>query len=205
MPLLIIGTDTDIGKTTIAAWLCLHLGAAYFKPIQSGSRLHSDTACVADWSRAKTYPENFCLQEPLSPHAAAAIDGITIELSKIALPKDSNLIVEGAGGLMVPLAPGILQLELFARWNLPTVIVAKSGLGTLNHTLMTVDILRRHGQNIVGVILNGPPNESNQEAIETFGQVPVLTTFPPLETISYETLAATPLPTKAASLFRQHL
>lgn len=188
--LFVTGTDTDAGKTVISALLTLALDAHYWKPIQSGVNTDSDTRDVQSLTglpQERFLPEAYRLTEPLSPHEAAAIDGVRIDLDAItlpALPQDAPLVVEGAGGLMVPLNDKALMLDLITRLGLPVVVVARSGLGTINHTLLTLAALRAAGAKIAGVIMNGPPHPANADAIAHFGRVPVLAQVPMLGDLS---------------------
>lgn len=188
--LFVTGTDTDAGKTVISALLTLALDAHYWKPIQSGVNEDSDTRDVQSLTglpQERFLPEAYRLTEPLSPHEAAAIDGVRIDLNAItppALPQDAPLVVEGAGGLMVPLNDKALMLDLITRLGLPVVVVARSGLGTINHTLLTLAALRAAGAEVAGVIMNGPPHPANADAIAHFGRVPVLAQVPMLGDLS---------------------
>jgi len=187
--IFVTGTDTGVGKTVASAVLMTGLEADYWKPIQCGSTTPTDR----EWVREQTglppdrfHPETYTLTQPLSPHAAAELDGVRIELSDFELPRASEsrpLIVEGAGGIMVPLNGSQLMIDLMKALGLPVVLVARSTLGTINHTLMSLDQLRRAGLGVPGVILNGPRNEVNREAIERFGGVRTLGWIPPLAKI----------------------
>jgi dethiobiotin synthetase len=119
-------------------------------------------------------PEAYCLRAPLSPHEAARHEGVRIEMDRLALPARQRLVVEGAGGVMVPLDDEHLMIDLIAVLALPALVVARSELGTINHTLLTLDQLRRRDCPILGVVVNGPPNEANCRAIADYGQVRVL-------------------------------
>ncbi|MYC72585.1 MAG: dethiobiotin synthase, partial [Gemmatimonadetes bacterium] len=119
-------------------------------------------------------PETYRLRAPLSPHEAARREGVQIEMSRFALPKQERLIVEGAGGVMVPLDDRHLMVDLMVALGLPVLVVARSELGTINHTLLTLDQLRRRGCPLLGVVVNGPPNPANCQAIAHYGEVPVL-------------------------------
>ena len=157
--LFVTGTDTGVGKSYVAALLAAGLEAAYWKPVQSG--VDAD----ADWVRRVTglpaervLPETYRLREPLSPHEAARREGVQIKMSRFALPEQKRLIVEGAGGVMVPLDDRHLMVDLMAALGLPVLVVARSELGTINHTLLTLDQLRRRGCPLLGVVVNGPSN-----------------------------------------------
>ncbi|MDR3614662.1 MAG: dethiobiotin synthase [Candidatus Obscuribacterales bacterium] len=189
----VTGTDTNTGKTFVSAMLMLGLKSHYWKPIQSGIAEGSDT----DWIRKITelpdeyfFKERYLLNEPLSPHAAALIDGVKIELNAITAPgpSDQSLIIEGAGGVMVPINDQHMMLDVIKKLALPAILVCRSGLGTINHSLLTINCLRQAGVGIAGVIMNGPLNESNRAAIENYGQVPVLAEIEPIENVSRRSL-----------------
>lgn len=175
----VTGTDTDVGKSVVCAMLMAGLDAVYWKPVQSGLADGTDT----DWIRQITglpgsrfFPETWRLTRPMSPHAAAAHDGVRIDLSDFRLPgagEASHMIVEGAGGVMVPLNERDLMLDLIRHLALPVLLVARSTLGTINHTLLSLARLRQAGVDVFAVVLNGPKNESNRKAIEHYGQVSV--------------------------------
>jgi dethiobiotin synthetase len=132
------------------------------------------------------YPERYRMSEPLSPHAAAQIDGIEIELSQLSLPGPSTtpLIVEGAGGVLVPINDRQFMLDVMKSLALPVVLVARSGLGTINHTLLTLERLRASGLEIVGVVMNGKANPSNRKALEQYGKIEVIAEIQPIPMVS---------------------
>ena len=192
--LFVTGTDTGVGKTVVCAILTAGLRAVYWKPVQSGLEEGADTA----WVRRATglpdshfAPETYRLQRPLSPHAAAALEGVRIELEQFHPPelaRSAPLVVEGAGGIMVPLNDQHTMLDLMKRLGFPVLLVARSTLGTINHTLLSLEQMRRHGLEVVGVVLNGLLNPGNREAIEHFGQVAVIAEIEPLEKIDSQVL-----------------
>ena len=189
----ITGTDTNIGKTVVSAMLTLGLGYAYWKPIQSGLTPITDTEFVRSTTGldgSYFIPERYSLTQPLSPHAAAKIDGVEISLSDFQLPSTDKpgLIVEGAGGLMVPLNEQDLMIDLIRSLNLPVCLVTRSTLGTINHTLLSIAALRQAKIPILGVIINGQKNQSNRDAIAHYGKVPILAELEPLATITPTTL-----------------
>lgn len=188
----VTGTDTDVGKTLVAAILTLGLGARYWKPVQSGKLPRTDLETVRQLTELPEecfWPERFCLTHPLSPHAAAAADGVHIDLQDFALPpSDRPWVVEGAGGLMVPLNDRHYILDLIQHLGLPVVLVARTQLGTLNHTFLSLAQLRRSGIPVLGVVLNGPDNPSNRETIAHHGQIPILGEIPPLRRVFPEVL-----------------
>ena len=168
----VVGTDTGIGKTTWCRSLCArHPEAVYWKPVQTGCPPDDDTATVG---AARSLP-GVRLRAPLSPHLAAALEGRTLSLELLLAPLggfDGTLVAEGAGGLLVPLAPGLLQVDLVAAVGLPVVVVAFDRLGTINHTLLTLEALRRRGIAVRGVALLG--GDRNRASIEAYGAVAVV-------------------------------
>ena len=189
----ITGTDTNVGKTVVSAMLTLGLNAAYWKPVQSGLEPITDTDYVRQVTNlddSHFLPERYRLTQPLSPHASAEIDGVEIQLDDFQLPRtnQSHLIVEGAGGIMVPLNQQHYILDLIKQLKLPVCLVVRSSLGTINHTLLSIAQLQRADVPILGVILNGEPNPSNRAAIAHYGQVPILGELHPLPSINPNTL-----------------
>lgn len=176
----ITGTDTGVGKTVVSAILMAGLRASYWKPIQSGLEGVTDT----EWVRQATgfpkncfYPETYRLSQPVSPHAAAAMDGVSIRLEDFHLPPvvpNSYLITEGAGGVMVPINGHQMMTDLIKWLDLPVMVVARSTLGTINHTLLSLEKLCSEGIDVLGVVMNGPRNPINRNAIESFGRARVL-------------------------------
>jgi dethiobiotin synthase len=190
MNVFVAGTGTDVGKTTVAAWLCLHAKADYWKPVQTGSRLGRDAETVARLTDARCLPEAVLLPEPLSPYEAASLAGVRIEPNAIRLPgTDRPLVVEGAGGLLVPLNGTTLLVDLIARLGLPVILAAHSSLGTINHTCLSLEALRARDIPTLGVILSGEPNPANREAIERFGRTAVLAELPWLDPLDRAGLA----------------
>ncbi|MBI1320956.1 MAG: dethiobiotin synthase [Candidatus Hydrogenedens sp.] len=181
----VTGTDTGIGKTLVSACLVRAWAADYWKPVQTGlAEDPGDSATVAalaGLSPARVHPPVYELAAPLSPHAAAALENVTIALDDFTLPATARpLVVEGAGGLLVPLNRSAFMIDLVARLGLPVVLVARSTLGTINHTLLSLEALRARHLPIAGVVLNGPDNPGNRAAIEQFGCVPILAVLPRL-------------------------
>jgi len=192
----VTGTDTDVGKTLVSAWLAQNWAADYWKPIQTGAADTTDSATVERLApAARIHPEGILLQAPLSPHDAAKRERTRIDLSALEPPRThAPLVVEGAGGVMVPINETALMIDLMARLGLPVVVVARSGLGTINHTLMTLDMLRRRQVPLLGVVMNGQRNPGNRQAIEHFGGVPVLAEIQPLLAVTASMLASLPPP-----------
>jgi dethiobiotin synthetase len=185
----ITGTDTNVGKTVVAAWAALHLRAEYWKPVQAGADPETDSDTVRRLSGATTHPETYVLPDPLSPHEAARRAGIRIALEDFVLPStQAPLIVEGAGGLLVPLNEEAFVIDLAAGLALPVLLVARSTLGTINHTLLSLEALRRRNLEIAGVVINGPPSAHNRAAIEAYGQVRTIAELPPLAALGRDAL-----------------
>ncbi|WP_339048758.1 dethiobiotin synthase [Candidatus Mesenet endosymbiont of Phosphuga atrata] len=192
MQIFITGTDTSVGKTLISSWICLHTGYSYFKPIQTGADKDSDV--VSKLANSNIYEESYIYKNPLSPHLAASLENSSIDISRINLPKERNLIVEGAGGILVPINKIMFMVDLIKKLNIPVILVARSTLGTINHTLLSLEALRTRGISILGVILNGSHNQDNIKAIEFYGKVEVLASVPKLQEVSKKSLMQLPLP-----------
>ena len=167
--LFITGIGTDIGKTLVSAILTEKLQADYWKPVQAGSLDHTDTDEVKGLisnSKSKFHPESYRLQTPASPHYAAEKEGIVINLDKIILPKTENtLIIEGAGGIMVPLNEKELVLDLIEKLGAEVVLVSKNYLGSINHTLMSYEVLKNRKLNIAGIVFNGESTPASEDYI----------------------------------------
>ncbi|MBC8152928.1 MAG: adenosylmethionine--8-amino-7-oxononanoate transaminase [Bacteroidetes bacterium] len=185
---IVAGIGTEIGKTLVSAVLVERLRADYWKPIQSGGLTDSDTDTVRHLitnDTSRFHPEAYRLTEPLSPHAAAAIDGITIELARITLPQTDNaLVVELAGGLLVPLNDQDLTIDMVQRLNLPVVLVSKNYLGSINHTLLSVEACRSRGIPLLGIIFNGPTVRATEEFILNHTKLPCLARISQLDTVN---------------------
>ena len=193
MRYFITGTDTDVGKTIACAWVMLHTQVRYWKPVQAGldetdeSTIRALTGAGDERFIATTYN----LPEPLSPHEAARRAGVKIEMEEFKLPDNYKpLIVEGAGGLMVPLNSRSLVIDLIVQLGLPAILVCRTGLGTINHSLLSLEALRARNIPVSGVILNGPDVPHNRAAIETYGKVRIIGHIPPLEPLTREALEA---------------
>ena len=186
----VTGTDTGVGKTLVSACLVRRWQALYWKPLQSGLEdEEGDTPTVARLAAGNTqhgpgvrcFPPAGAYRASLSPEAAARAEGVVIDPARLTLPVDEParpLVVEGAGGLMVPVTEEIMMIDLAQSWGLPVVLVARSGLGTLNHTLLSLEALRARGIAVAGVVLNGPPNAENSRTIAHKGRVRILAEIP---------------------------
>jgi len=190
MRLVVTGTDTGIGKTVFAAALARALGAAYWKPIQSGLLDGADGETVAALGVERVLPEAYRLTEPLSPHRAAELDEVVIDPARLVPPAADRLVIEGAGGVLVPVTRDLLYADVFARWGLPVVLVARTGLGTINHSLLSVEALRARGVAVHGIAFVGDANEDNEATICTMAEVKRLGRMPKLDPLDAESLAA---------------
>lgn len=190
--LIITGTDTGIGKTVFAAGLTGLLDGHYWKPVQSGLEDETDSATVARLSGlppARVLPEAWRLTRPLSPHRAAELDGVAILPGALEPPTvPGPLVIEGAGGLMVPLDRETLFIELFRRWRLPVVLCARTGLGTINHSLLSVEALSRRDIPLAGIAFIGDAVPDTERTIADFAGTPVLGRLPWLDPLTPGTL-----------------
>jgi dethiobiotin synthetase len=190
---VVTGTDTDVGKTVVAAALAAFLGASYWKPVQAGTEGGTDSQKVAQLAgtRARVLPEAYVFRTPCSPHEAARIDGVMVEPGRLELPSvEGPLVVEGAGGVLVPFATDLLAADLFAAWGLPVILVARTALGTINHSLLSIEAVRRRGLTLHGVIFVGEEDAAAEAAIVRLGQTLHLGRLPRLEPLNAETLDA---------------
>ncbi|KQU89591.1 dethiobiotin synthetase [Mesorhizobium sp. Root102] len=190
--IVITGTDTGIGKTVFSAGLAGLLDGFYWKPVQSGLDEETDSEVVARLSglpAGRILPEVYRLRMPLSPHRSAEIDGVAIEAAKLSLPDlPGPLIIEGAGGLMVPLNRQTKFIDIFREWQLPVILCARTALGTINHTLLSIEALRARSIPLIGVAFIGDEVADTQRTIAEFGGVPQLGRLPHLDALTGETL-----------------
>jgi dethiobiotin synthetase len=192
-PIVVTGTDTGIGKTVFAAGLADLLQAGYWKPIQSGLEGETDSQVaerLAGLSKGRVLPERYRLKMPVSPHQAAEADGIRIDAAGLDLPDTcgGRLVIEGAGGLMVPLDRRTLYIDVFARWRAPVVLCARTALGTINHSLLSIEALRRRDIEILGIAFLGDGNAESERAICEIGCVKRLGLLPRLSPLNRGTL-----------------
>jgi len=189
----VTGTDTNVGKTLLSSLLVAALDAVYWKPIQTGTAEGADRERVIEWTGIrpeKTIPEVYRFEPPVSPHLAAEAAGVRIDFGRIALPQPmpGSLIVEGAGGILVPINETETMLDLARKLSLPVVIASRTALGTINHTSLTVRVLRCAGIPVKGVVMIGHPNLDNERSIERYAAVPVIGRIPWLAEINRRTL-----------------
>ncbi len=191
---IITGTDTDIGKTAFSAALMLGLESAghkphYWKPLQSGIET-VDTRTIQKLTNLpdeRFLAERYILSEPLSPHRAAEIDGVEIDVDALRDPRNlpehegGALLIEGAGGLMVPITRKNLQINLYKDWKIPLILCCRTGLGTINHTLLSLDAIWARGIPLKGLVFIGEDNPDNIRTIAEFSKVKVLGQMPHLD------------------------
>lgn len=193
--LFVTGTDTDIGKTVISSILVSGLKAEYWKPIQAGRDPITDTQFLKNTTGLPEnyfHDESFNLTEPMSPHAAAEIDGVSIHFDNIHEPdmNTDHLVIEGAGGLIVPINGSQYVIDLIVHFGYPALLVAKSGLGTLNHTLLSLEAMTKRDIPVFGVVMVGDRHHSNEEAIIKYGNVKRLFRIPTLPDLTQKTVHA---------------
>ncbi|MDC0738452.1 dethiobiotin synthase [Cognatishimia sp. SS12] len=187
--IIVAGTDTGIGKTVFSAGLTQALGARYWKPVQSGLEDETDSQIVARLSGRPTLPEAYRLQMPASPHLSAEAEGTEIAPEQLQIPEvDGPLVIEGAGGLMVPLNRKTLYLDIFTTWQLPIILCARTALGTINHSLLSLRALQAAGCQVAGVAFIGDPAPEVEETITDFARVPHLGCLPQINSLSSDTL-----------------
>lgn len=187
---VVTGTDTGIGKTVFAAALTRATAATYWKPVQSGLEEESDSAIVARLSGRPTLREAWRLTQPLSPHRAAELDGVTIDPAALVPPPCDPLVIEGAGGPLVPLNRETLYADLFARWRLPVILCARTSLGTINHSLAAIEALKTRNVPIHGIAFVGEANDDSEGVIAHFSGVRRLGRLGLVDPLDGDTLAA---------------
>jgi dethiobiotin synthetase len=187
--IVVAGTDTEIGKTVFSAGLTAALSAQYWKPVQAGLEGESDSETVARLSGCAVLPEAYRLPLPASPHRAAAATGVEIDPARLQLPQGSGpLVIEGSGGLMVPLNRRTLYLDVIAGWQLPVILACRTALGTINHTLLSLAALRAQAVPVLGLVFLGEEVADTQKIICEMGQVASLGRLPRLDPLTPETL-----------------
>jgi len=191
--IIVCGTDTDVGKTIVSSFLVQGLKGVYWKPIQSGTEEGSDTKTVCkllDLKPERYLPERYKFKAPVSPHWAAEKESRHIEPNNLNVPNlDKLIIIETAGGLMVPLNRNWLQIDQLKIWGAPIILVARTGLGTLNHTLLSLEALKNRNINVLGIVLNGPPHNDNPKTLEQFGDTKILARLPIFEEVNAKSLS----------------
>lgn len=189
MNYFVTGIDTDSGKTLVSAILCEALGADYWKPVQAGLPRDADTVKSLTNNSVRIFPEAYILNTPASPHAAAALDGVTIELTKFRAPDtDRDLVIEGAGGCLVPLNDTNFVIDIVPEVADAVILVADLYLGSINHTLLTVEALKKRELPVKGIIFNGKSNPESERIILHHSGLPCLLRITPEEKIDHETV-----------------
>ena len=186
---VVTGTGTGIGKTIFSAALAQATGTPYWKPIQSGLEEETDSETVARLAGVPIHPETYRLVTPASPHIAAEIDGVNIDPETLT-PPPGDLIVEGAGGALVPVTHSTLYADLFATWQIPVIVCARTALGTINHSLLTIEALRGRGAPIHGIAFLGDAVEDSEAIIAQISGIRRLGRLPIIDPLNSETLAA---------------
>lgn len=189
---IVSGTDTEIGKTIFSAMLTKALNASYYKPVQSGLEEETDTEIVtrlALLDAARVLPEAYKLNTPASPHLSAEIDGVEIDLGSLT-PRQTvgPLVIEGAGGLMVPLNRETLTIDMFKKWDAPVILCARTSLGTINHSLLSIEALRQRNIPILGIVFIGDENKDSERTIVEMGDVHRLGRLPKLPELNSTSL-----------------
>jgi dethiobiotin synthetase len=188
----VTGIGTDVGKTVVAAILTEALAADYWKPVQAGNLDYTDTDTVRDLLRNSDtffHTEAYRLQMPASPHTAAAAENIRIDPAQINIPVTANhLVIEGAGGLLVPLNDQFLMIDLVLKLDCPVVLVSRNYLGSINHTLLSVDALRNRNIPVVGIVFNGEPAPASEDYIIKYTGLPKLPSLLPEAELSPATI-----------------
>lgn len=203
MNLFVTGIGTNVGKTIMSAVLTEALQADYWKPIQSGTIEGRDAETVKSLISNNVtviHPEAYSLKEPLSPHFAAKLEGVEIDLNKIHLPKTNNkLLIEGAGGLLVPINNQHYVIDIAKQFNCEIALVASNYLGCINHTLLSIDYILKHNLKLSMLILNGEFEPEVESAILNYAKVAAVIKVPTLKSLSKEEIS------KAALLVREQL
>lgn len=185
--IFVTGIGTGIGKTIVSAILVEKLKADYWKPVQSGDLDNSDTSKVKGLvsnTITKFYPEVYRLTQPFSPHKSAAIDGVTIEPEKIIAPvTDNTVVIEGAGGLMVPLNSHFLMIDLIKKLGAEVILVSQNYLGSINHTILSLNALKQYDIPVTGIIFNGPVESYSRDFILSYTGVKPLGDIPEYELV----------------------
>ncbi|CAN5265121.1 dethiobiotin synthase [soil metagenome] len=201
--IFVTGIGTDVGKTVVSAILCEALHADYWKPVQTGSFFSTDAAKIKKYiSNTKTviHPESFVLKQYMSPHAAAELEGQTITIDKIITPEtDNTLIIEGAGGLMVPLNDKEFIVDIITKTKSEVVLVIQNYLGSINHSILSIDALRMRNIPVIGIVFNGPPHKLSEDIILSYGGLKCIGHINKESVINKEVVS------KYAALFKENL
>jgi dethiobiotin synthetase len=191
--IFVTGIGTDVGKTVVSAMLVQALKADYWKPIQTGSFHYTDSETIRKLisnNQTVIHPETYCLKAPKSPYEAAELENGSIDFAQIVLPKSSNktLIIEGAGGVMVPINKKYFIIDLIEKFDCETIVVIYNYLGSINHSLLTIDALKRRGIKIIGLVFNGVRHDPSKEIILSYSKLPFITWINKEKEINRETI-----------------
>lgn len=193
MKIVVAGIGTEVGKTIVSAVFCQAFSLDYWKPIQSGSKEDNDAEKVKELisEDVEIFPNAYCFKEPLSPDQAAKLEGIAIDPSTIQIPESDNLLIEPAGGLMVPLTGnGVLFSDLLKKWDLPVVLVSRFYLGSINHSLLSIEYLKSQNIQLAGIIFTGQNNLESEKIIRLKAPTSNFHHIPWCEKISNESIEA---------------
>jgi dethiobiotin synthetase len=189
MKVVITGIGTEVGKTIVSAVFCEAFGLDYWKPIQSGAIEDNDSTSISKLviKKITVFPNSYCFQEPLSPDQAAKLEGVVIDPNELKLPTSENLLIEPAGGLMVPLtSDGFLFSDQLKIWNLPIILVSRFYLGSINHTLLSLELLKSKGLHLAGIVFTGDVNAESEATIRHFAPTTHFFNVPWTENLSPE-------------------
>ena len=187
----ILGIHTGIGKTIASAVIAEAINADYWKPVQAGTD-EPDSMQVKELltnGSARVHNEAVTLSQPLSPHAAAIIDGVTIDFTKFEWPKtNKTLLVETAGGILSPISGDSTMVDFVQHYNLPAILVAQNYLGSINHTLLSIEVLKSRGIKLLGIVINGVANEASESFIELYGGIPIIARIPHFDVVDHNSV-----------------
>jgi len=190
----ILGIHTDIGKTITSAVIAEALDADYWKPVQAGNLDSSDSLLVKSLlsdGTHRVHEEAIKLSQPMSPHAAAKIDGVEIDYTKFKWPEtDKLLLVETAGGILSPMTDTATMADFTQHYKLPAILASKNYLGSINHTLLSIEVLKNRGIKILGLVINGEPNTASEQYIEQYSKVPIIARMPFFENLDSKAIKA---------------
>lgn len=177
--IFVTGIGTDVGKTVVSSILVEALQADYWKPVQTGSYFSTDASKVQKYISngiTKVHPESYVLKQYMSPHAAAELEGVQIELSQITMPSSENkvMIIEGAGGIMVPINENEFIIDIIRKFDCETVLVIQNYLGSINHSMLSIDALKYRNIKLLGIVFNGPPHKLSEDIIMKYADVPCI-------------------------------
>jgi len=176
LTLFVTGIGTNVGKSVTSAILCEALAADYWKPVQCGDPNDTDVVkSLVSNSHTTYFPSTYFLKAPKSPHAAAIDEGVTIDPEKFVLPETNrSLVIEGAGGVLVPLTEAFYNIDLILKFNPLVVIVSEHYVGSINHTLLTFEALKKRKVSILGFVFNGEENRQSEEVIKGYSELPMI-------------------------------